>query len=404
MTNVYEGQTATISEEFLDDFDQVILPRESTPAPLVRLFDTDKTIIAEVYAKPDAKLAGTWVADIPIPNMDLRDATKLIAKWTFESDEGIHTAKSTITVEPATLGRESDIVILCGHDTRMQVTIPTKVRMPVAERKADIAKDIRARPAKPGDELSMSLYFNNKAVFEALDSKNTAVQIETMENKTIIDMPAVVGKAAMAPLSLVVNHKPTRKIAATSYTYKVWAVTPQILLAARQLEDFIDKARIANIIPELEYTQSDLLEFLARGLMYFNALQPIMTAFTGTNMQGPLLNCWLVCSSQYALGAQAQAEGALAFDFGGQTVSLNIDRTPAIEAALGRIDAEIEGMVKPYKKLLGKTGVLDGDGSQGGKFIDGSRNMGVLGLSNTPMTRTGRGRGSMGSSFYRSFF
>jgi hypothetical protein len=404
MTNVYEGQTATISEEFLDDFDQVILPRESTPAPLVRLFDTDKTIIAEVYAKPDPKIAGTWVADIPIPNMDLRDTTKFVAKWSFESDEGVHTAKTTIMVEPATMGRESDIVILCGHDSRMQVTIPTKVKLGVAERKADLARAVKARPAKEGDSLSMSLYYNNKAVFEALDSTNTAVKIETSENKTLIDMPAVVGKPAMAPMSLIVKHKPTRKIAETSYTYKVWAVTPQILLAARQLEDFIDKARIANIIPELEYTQGDLLEFLTRGLMYFNALQPVMTAFTGTNMQGPLMNCWLVCSSQYALGAQAQAEGALAFDFGGQTVSLNIDRTPAIEAALGRIDAEIEGMVKPYKKLLGKTGVLDGDGSQGGKFIDGSSHMGVLGLSNTPLTRIGRGRSGMSSSFYRSFF
>lgn len=402
--NVYEGQTCTITEEFLDEFDTVIIPRDSAGAPVVRLYDLDKSIIAEVFARPDPKNPGSWTADLPIPNMNLRDTVKLVARWLLESEDGNHTARTPVHVEPATLGRDSDIVILCGHDTQMQVSIPAKFRPGTPEVKASLAAGIKAKPAKPGDDLSMSLYFNNQAVFENLASTNTAVKTELFDDRTLITMPAVVGRAVMAPLSLIVKHRPTRKDATTQYTYKVWAVTPQILLAARQLEDFINKARIANIIPELEYTQGDLMECLARGLMYFNALQPIITAFDGTNMQGPLMNCWLVCSSQYALGAQAQAEGALAFDFGGQTVSLNIDRTPAIEAALGRIDAEIEGMVKPFKKNLAKVGVLDGDGSQAGKFMDGSRNMGVLGLSNTPMTRVGGRRGNMGSSFYRSFF
>ena len=118
-------------------------------------------------------------------------------------------------------------------------------------------------------------------------------------------------------------------------------------------------------------------------------------------MQGPLLNSWLICSCYYALGAQLQAEGALAFDFGGQTVSLNVDRTPAIESALGRIENEVENTVKPFKKLLGRTGILSGDGSAGGQFMDTSRALGVLGLSNTPLTRfPNYHRGSWMRSFF----
>ena len=401
MTQVYEGETATIVEEFLNEWDEPVMPREHSAAPTVRLFDVDKSIIAEVTAVNDPQSGpGSWRADLPIPNMDLRDSVTLIARWHYEGEDGTYTAKTKVVVDPSSEGRDEDIVIVCGHDSRMQVSPPIRYKAPKIGQKANLATGQKAVEGKPGDELTVSLYFNNRSIIENKNVESPDVKVEKFKNKTLIDMPAVVGKPQMHPLSMLIRHKPVKGLTVNTYTYKVWAVTPQILVAARQLEDFINKARIANIIPELEYTQSDLMECLSRGLSYFNSLQPNVTNFTGTNMQGPLLNAWLVCSTQYALGAQIQAEGALGFDFGGQTVSLNIDRTPAIESALGRIDAEIEGMVKPLKKLLGRAGALGGDGSIGGQYIDGSRNFGVLGLSNTPMTRLPYRR----SSWMRSFF
>lgn len=403
--NVYEGQTCTITEEFFDAFDDPVLPSDNSPAPLVRLFDTDRSVIAEVYAKPHATMPGNWMADLPIPNMNLRDAVELFARWTYEGQDGNYQARTSITVEPATLGRESDIVIVCGRDSRMQLTLPISYKAPVAALPANLAKGTKARKEVEGDKLTLSLYFNNRAVYENWNVEDQGITIEAMKNRTVIDMPAVVGTPQMSPLTMLVEHTPTRKLASTTLSYKVWAVTPQILMAARQLEDFINRARIANIIPELEYTQSDLMESLSRGLHMFNSLQPNISSFTGTNMQGPLMGAWLTCSAIYALGAQIQAEGALAFDFGGQTVSLNVDRTPALESALGRLDAEIESVVKPLKKLLGRAGVLSGDGSAGGGFIDSSKAIGILGVSNTPMTRLPGlpGRGSTGG-FFRNFF
>lgn len=403
--SVYEGTTCTVTEEFFDDFDDPVLPAEDSPAPLVRLFDVDKSVIAEVYAKPHATQPGVWLADLPIPNMDLRDSVDLVARWTFQGQDGHHQARTKITVEPATLGRESDLVVLCGRDTRMQLTVPIKYRPPVAATPADFKNGIKAKPGKEGDSLTVSLFYNNKTIFNDWDVTDPQIKVEAQAKRTVIDMPTVMGKAQMFPLTLLVDHTPARKLAKTTLTYKVWMITPQILTAARQLEDFINRARVANIIPELEYTQSDLMEYLSRGLSFFNSLQPNITNFTGTNMQGALLDCWLTCSAIYALGSQNLAEGSLAFDFGGQTVSLNVDRTPALESALGRIDAQIESQVKPYKKLLGRAGVLGGDGGAGGGFIDSSRAFGVLGVSNTPMTRLPGypGRGSTGG-FFRNFF
>lgn len=141
--------------------------------------------------------------------------------------------------------------------------------------------------------------------------------------------------------------------------------------------------------------------YLNRGLSLFNAVEQI-TAFTGVNMTGYMQEAWLICSAYYALAAQLQAEGALAFDFSGQTVSLNIDRTPSIESALGRVENQIENVVKPLKKRLYQAGITGGDGSNGTSPLNSSRSRGVLGLTNAPTTRlpyTGRN-----GSWFRPMF
>lgn len=392
---VTEGQTVSLYEQFLDEFDEPVYPSESTGAPRVRLYDLEKAIIAEVIASVDPTEIGQWRADIPIPFMELDDSIDLMARWTLISQDGErYTAKTKVSVEPARQTTDEDLIILVGRDAKMQFTLPFKFNAPVQEQKADKVNRIAARPGKPGDSLSFSLYWNNDPIYENLEWSNSAVQLEVMANRTQAVIPAVVGQPQMAPLTLLVSHRKPKQMTPIIYTFKVWAITPSILKACSHLEDFVNKAKLDSVIPELQYRQSDLLECLHRGLNYFNGLQPNITNFTGTNMQGPILSAWLTCSTYFVLGAQVQAEGALAFDFGGQSVSLNIDRTPALESALGRIDSEIENQVKPFKKLLGRAGVLGGDGSQGGRLIDGSRALGTLGLTNAPTTRipwAGRG-------------
>lgn len=395
MNSVTEGQVLSLTEQFLDDYDEPVYPAESHGAPIVRLYDSDKSVLSEVIAVVDPTEIGQWRADIPVPFMDLDDSVQLVARWVLIAEDGERfTARTNVTVNPAQQTTDEDLIILVGRDAKMQLALPFAFSAPIPEQKADRVNKIAARPAKPGDDLSFSLYFNNDPIYENLNWDNSAVKLEVQSSRTQVVIPAVVGQPSMAPLTLLVSYKKPKQLTPTIYTFKVWAITPSILKACSHLEDFVNKAKLDNVIPELQYRQSDLLECLYRGLHYFNGLQPIITNFTGTNMQGPILTAWLTCSTYFVLGAQAQAEGMLAFDFGGQSTSLNIDRTPAIESALGRIDSEIENQVKPFKKLLGRAGVISGDGSQGGRLIDGSRALGTLGLTNAPTTRipwAGRG-------------
>jgi hypothetical protein len=167
----------------------------------------------------------------------------------------------------------------------------------------------------------------------------------------------------------------------------MFAITPQIMLGMATLEDFLNKSRIENVIPELQYTPGDLVGYLERGLYMFNTLGNYPTYFTGLNMQGVLFDAWITCASYYALGAQIMAEGSLAFDFSGQGVSLNIDRTPSLEGALGRIESAMDSRVVPLKKQLSKQGVVGGDGSIGKGNMNKPSNIGTLGMINATTTR-----------------
>lgn len=393
-----EGETLSIIELFLDDDDQPVHPDEDSAGPIVRLYDAgdnSKSIIAEVYASVDPSEPGAWRADLPIPKMGLRDTVQLRCVWRMVSDEGDrYRATNVIQVSPQSDERVGDIVAIYGRDAQLSITLPFEFVPGRKKKPADTLKGTPAKPARPGDMLTFSLYRNNVPLMENLPWNDPSIALERYSDQTLAKIPNVGGAPKLEPLLLLVEHAKRGAFTPTQYTFKVWTVTPQILVAANSLEQFINKARVQNVIPELDYTQSDLLEYLSRGLNLFNSFPPQLTAFTGTNMQGLIFDGWLQCSAYYALAAQLQAEGALAFDFSGQEVQFNIDRTPSIEAALSRVESALNDHVKPTKKLLARAGVNSGDGSQGGRIIDGSCNLGFLSVTNAPTTRlpwTGRG-------------
>lgn len=369
---VVENTTFDLREMFVDDFDEPLEVSNQSAGPKVMLLDTDKAIIFETVAVADlTEEAGTWRASITIPPLDLTEAKELKVVWSFVDAGGTkHRLDSYIVVEPAQASRHSHIILL-ETDTKFELLLPFAID-----------------PAQ--DTLTFSLYRNNKLVYpQPLDPTDSATGIVAnygLEQSTFQIPANGCAPASMEAVSFIVRFTRHGSIERT-LDFNLWCITPQILVATSLLEDYINKARLENIIPELEYTKADLVQYLQRGLGLFNTLAPYPTQFTGTNMRGGLLDNWLVCASYYALSSQLQAEGAMAFDFSGQTVNLNVDRTPSIEAALGRIENQIENMVKPYKKLLNKAGLTGGTGKEGGDNISTANSFGTLQVLNAPTTR-----------------
>ena len=366
---VVEGNILSVEETFLDEYDQPLYPKTDEMGPIVRLIDPeDRSIVVEIVATV-GEIPGQWVADIGIPEMGLDDERDFHLIWTYDSEEGTVRSRQTITVMPTLDIRIGDIVTLVGEAETFDVNLPFHY---------DIQRD----------KVFFQLSINNRIIVDGVTANDAGVRLmANRRDSATFRIPVWAASRRLEPMSLIVKHEDNKRKAQRFFTYAIWPITPQIALAVGLVEQYINKAKMQNVIPQLEYTQSDLVMYLYRGLALFNQLGSRVTGFTGTNMQGALLNGWVVCACYYALAAQLQAEGSLAFDFTGQVVNLNMDRTPAIEAALGRIETEMQGPVTNLKNKLSKAGINEGDGSVGSGAIDGARAMGRLGVINAPTTK-----------------
>jgi hypothetical protein len=392
MITVSEGEMLALVESFVDEFDDPLELANDEAGPYVEVFDHNRQIVLQTSAVPDINGApGDWVANISIPVMGLDTKQKFTARFTFrDAYDNSHTAKQSFYVDPVQEHRNTDIVFLLGRNRRIEFAIPTEFVAPVIA--VPSTGGVPAKPGRAGDDLRVMLYNENNALYGEdgidLTDASSGASVVVTPNKTSISIPGVVGSIhQLKPLTLIVEHTKVGQSNPRMYTFKLWAVTPSVLGAATQLEDFINKARSSNVIPELDYTMADLVQYLHRGLSMFNGFRPQLTQFTGMNMQGMIQSGWLDCSSYYALVSQLGAEGSMAFDFSGQTVQLNVDRTPAIESVLGRVESALNDRIPQLKQLLTKAGINSGDGSDGGRPINGSTNLGVLGVINAPTTR-----------------
>lgn len=370
MNRVVEGESLKIAQEFIDEMGDPYIPSEGQSGPVVTLVDTSDgyELVQKAYATPDLDISGRWEVELGVPILHLEDTRVFTINWYMIDDEGSqHTVKDYLTVDPIDQNRVTDLVILVKNNTKLSFHLP----FPYHQDKHDI---------------SINLYRGNEAFISDLSIEDSSVDVHVGNELTTVRCPAVFRDLNLMPHTLAVEITYKGTLKEDLLSYNVWFVTPQVLSAAGMVESYINRARLDNVIPELEYTQQDLVSYLHRGLNLLNQMNPRITAWTGMDMRGVLLNMWVTCATYYALAAQLQAEGALAFDFGGQTTNFNVDRSPSIEAALGRTEQELE-RVKESKTLLTRAGYVSGDGSRADRYISGAQNFGVLGITHSPVTK-----------------
>lgn len=366
--NTLEGTTFTATAEFLDDNDSPLQPKPGYPK--VRLYDVDSDIVFEATAAFVS--LGNYQLEITLPNFGYESTQQLRLVWVFrDSSNNKYKNTDVVIVEPNSLKRDTDLFTISGVDTKADFVIPESVS---------------------SNDLTVSLFDRN--VFVTNLSVNvssngvdrTQVDFTLPQLSTKLENFLVICKVARSGARIPKN-----------YSYKLWHVTPSVVNQISLIEDFVNKSRIENTIVELEYTHADIMSALKNGLAHFNSLSPQLTSFNGLNMQGSIGNAWFICSCWYLIHAQRLAEGNVAFDYSGQGVSLNVDRTAHLDTLLGALDTRIQDAVVPLKKLLVKAGIVSGDGSQGDNLngnVDSraaAKRMGVLTVVNSPTTRFVRG-------------
>jgi hypothetical protein len=365
--NAVEGTTFNAVQEFLDDTNAPLQPKPGYPK--VRLYDIDKDIIFETVA--NFVSLGNYTLNVGLPLLNYGEKKQLKLAWVFrDQDNNKYTVSDVVIVEPANLKRDSDLFTISGLDTTASFVLPTVVNQ---------------------TNLAISLFSGNTLVQVLSPSLMTSNNVD--RTTCVVNLPVLQAKFENYLIVAQVNLGTVPK----NYTYKLWHTTPSVVSMISLVEDFVNKSRIENTIQELEYTHGDIMSAMLEGLAHFNGIGPQLTSFNGLNMQGAIGNAWFICTCWYLLHAQRLAEGSTAFDFSGQGVSLNVDRTPHLDTLIGAMESRIQDTVIPLKKLLAKAGIVSGDGSQGSNLngIANSRaaasRMGNLTVTNSPLTRFTRG-------------
>lgn len=349
-----EKQTVIITETFLDENDIPLDLKKGYPKAKLWL---DKELITVLNPEPTG-VPGEYSVQVTIPEFGFVEATPITLRWYAREKDGSKNKHDVaLMIQPASRPEVGDLVLM--HDELTATFI-----LP-----AHLAAN---------SQPNLSIYLNNEKIYE---EKIADTQINRKATYSEVSFTHQI--PASLEMHLMVVEYTSFDDRKERHMQNLWIVTPQILNAVNMLESFVNKARIDNVIPQLEYTQAGMLTNLHRGLGLFNGFQPTFTEFTGTNMQGLLLDVFVLCGSYYALAEQLLAEGMLAFDFTGQAVTLNVDRTPAIESALGRIEQQMQERIPVVKRQLVKAGIYNGDGSN---TTPSSSGLGRTLLSNSPTT------------------
>lgn len=124
-----------------------------------------------------------------------------------------------------------------------------------------------------------------------------------------------------------------------------WFIQPSL----RMLMDKIQK-KSGHV---QSYSDSDLYEYILRGTEYINAVNPI-TGWTFVNWPSSygMGNFLLMASAWWGLNAQYLSEAEASFNFSGQTVTLQVDRTAAYEAAMTRLQTYLDKELQHTKRNM----------------------------------------------------
>jgi hypothetical protein len=209
--------------------------------------------------------------------------------------------------------------------------------------------------------VSVTAYRGNAKLFPARNVVHQHQAGDLYVYRSAIDVSEYIS-ASLDPLSVVWSYGDSNTLTQKETT-QAFIVTPVMLDAVKDLQTWLNSAYSNNgLAPGTTFDTTDFLKYLRMGRDRFNA-SGHPTDFSMTAAAGPIRNFWIGYATVAACRAQYLAEGMKAFDYSGQVVQLNVDRTPFWEATASALDMQLSEQVKPFKANLLKRGITGGDGS-----------------------------------------
>lgn len=245
------------------------------------------------------------------------------------------------------------------------------------------------------DTVSASIYDNNANVLTAVSNYSNVTSDGWMYT---VEVPNLALSPKLESYIVLWSVKNSSKASyVETHTGRLFVTTPSILSAVEDMRIYVNKSRTTiNGKPDLLFSTPLLLAYLRRGRDAFNAAFGMFTDFNMTNAQGGIREYWLKYAEVYALRSQFLAEGEKAFNFTGQAISLEVDKTQFYQAAADSIQQDLDNNGKVFKQNLIKKGIVGGDGNPGSLSAMRPGANGTVGISISPATSWGRYAGRLG--------
>jgi len=176
-------------------------------------------------------------------------------------------------------------------------------------------------------------------------------------------------------------------------TSRMWVINASISSAIDDLRTMINRSHssIANQ-QDLVFSSSVLLAFLRMGRDSFNGAYGALTNFNMEDATSSIRQFWIYHAMVEACRSQFIAEGEKAFNFSGQAISLDVDRTQYYSTLADNYQSLLDNQCKPFKQNLIKKGIVSGTGNLENIGLRHGA-IGSVGIGITPATSMGRWSG-----------
>lgn len=235
----------------------------------------------------------------------------------------------------------------------------------------------------PWDTVFVEIYHQNTLVVPAVVAVPTQTADGWLYTAT---MTGLTLPADLEPYNLMWSKSNTSRPGYVEREAgRLFLVNPSLIAATNDMRIMINKSRTSILgSPDILFSVPLLLAYLRRGRDAFNVAYGMFTGFTMINASGGVREYWLKFSEVMALRAQYLAEGEKVFNFSGQAISLDVDRTQYYQTLADNIQQQLDNEAKPIKQNLIKKGINGGDGNVDNPQVMRPGANGTVGITLSP--------------------
>lgn len=179
-----------------------------------------------------------------------------------------------------------------------------------------------------------------------------------------------------------------------------WTNNRMINLSMR-MRSYLDKARLTEIDPTLQWMDNELFAAAYEGLQYINAFPPEITYWKFSELPQSFDLNWMYAGALHLLNTRYLAEGMTKFDFTGLNTTLNVDRQESLAYKIDELKDFLSKMEATKKSAIRNEGKGSADPTAG--LTNGRGFVAMLGLSINPTNNAARLRGSQAMRRFRPY-